>query len=94
MAGGARRTACLQFLPATGSGGRQPRIRHDVNDPLLLAPQKERTNNPSVGAGLFAAAAIVSTLEAATSENWPLPQQLATGTPQGLGKTNRSPRTW
>ena len=23
---------------------------HDVNDPLLLAPQKERTSNPSLGA--------------------------------------------
>ena len=26
--------------------GRQPRIRHDVDDPLLLAPQKQRTSNP------------------------------------------------
>ena len=43
MAGGASRTARLQNFSALKPGGRQPRIRHDVNDPLLLAPQKERT---------------------------------------------------
>ena len=45
MAGGASRTARLQFLSAPEPGGRQPRNRHDVNDPLLLAPQKERSSN-------------------------------------------------
>ena len=46
MAGGASRTALLQYLSAPESGGRQPPIRHDVNDLLLLAPQKQRTSNP------------------------------------------------
>ena len=45
VAGGASRTARLQYLSVPESGGRQPRNRHDVNDPLLLAPQKERTSN-------------------------------------------------
>ena len=45
MAGGASRTARLQYLSAPEPGGRQPRNRRDVNDPLLLAPQKERTSN-------------------------------------------------
>ena len=31
--------ARLQYLSAPESGGRQPRIHHDVNDPLLLGPQ-------------------------------------------------------
>ena len=46
MAGGASRTARLRCLSAPEPGGRQPRTRHDVNDPLLLAPQKQRTSNP------------------------------------------------
>ena len=46
MAGGASRTALLQYVSAPESGGRQPPIRHDVNDLLLLAPQKQRTSNP------------------------------------------------
>ena len=54
---------------APESGGRQPRIRHDVNDHLLHAPQRERTSNPYLGADHFAAAATVSTLFAATSKN-------------------------
>ena len=33
------------YLSAPEPGGRQPRNRHDVNDPLLLAPQKEQTSN-------------------------------------------------
>ena len=33
-------------MTAPESGGRQPRICHAVNDPLLLAPQRERTSNP------------------------------------------------
>ena len=45
MTGGARRTARLQYLSAPEPGGRQPRNRHDVNDPLLLALQKELTSN-------------------------------------------------
>ena len=45
MAGGASRTARLQHLSAPEPGGRQPRNRHDVNDPLLLALQKELTSN-------------------------------------------------
>ena len=45
VAGGASRTARLQYLSAPEPGGRQPRNRHDVNDPLLLALQKERTSN-------------------------------------------------
>ena len=57
MAGGASRTARLQYLSAPESGGRQPHTRHDVNDPLLLAHQKQRTSNPPLSAGLFAAAA-------------------------------------
>ena len=40
MAGGASRTARLQYLSAPEPGGRQPRKSHDVNDPLLLAPQR------------------------------------------------------
>ena len=31
--------ARLQYLSAPESGGRQPRIHHEVNDPLLLDPQ-------------------------------------------------------
>ena len=46
VAGGASRTARLQYLSALEPGGRQPRNRHDVNDPLLLASQKQRTSNP------------------------------------------------
>ena len=34
--------ARLQYLSAPESGGRQPRIHHDVNDPLLLGPQPWR----------------------------------------------------
>ena len=45
VAGGASRTARLQYLSALQARGRQPRNRHDVDDPLLLAPQKERTSN-------------------------------------------------
>ena len=45
MTGGASRTARLQYLSAPEPGGRQPRNRHDVNDPLLLALQKELTSN-------------------------------------------------
>ena len=45
MTGGASRTARLQYLSAPESGGRQQRNRHDVNDPLLLALQKELTSN-------------------------------------------------
>ena len=41
--------------------------------------------------GTHAAAATVSRLDAATSEDLPLPQQVATGTPQSLGTTNRIP---
>ena len=33
--GGASRTDLLQYLSALESGGRQPRIRHDVNDPSV-----------------------------------------------------------
>ena len=40
VAGGASRTARLQYLSAPEPGGRQPRNRHDVDDPLLLAPQE------------------------------------------------------
>ena len=45
VAGRERRTARLQYFCAWEPGGRQPRNRHDENDPLLLAPQKERTSN-------------------------------------------------
>ena len=45
MTGGASRTARLQYLSAPEPGGHQPRNRHDVNDPLLLALQKELTSN-------------------------------------------------
>ena len=45
MAGGASRTARLQYLSNLKPGGRQPRNRRDVGDPLLLAPQKKRTSN-------------------------------------------------
>ena len=45
MTGGARRTARLQYLSAPEPGGHQPRNRHEVNDPLLLALQKELTCN-------------------------------------------------
>ena len=45
VAGGACGTARLQYLSAPEPCGRQPRNRHDVNDPLLLAPLKERTSN-------------------------------------------------
>ena len=45
MTGGASRTTRLQYLSAPEPGGRQPRNRHDVNDPLLLALQKELTSN-------------------------------------------------
>ena len=56
---------------------------HDVNDPLLLSPDTADQQPPlPLGAGIFAAAATVTTLHAAASENWPLPQQLATRTPQ------------
>ena len=67
MTGGASRTDRLQYLSAPESGGRQPPIRHDANDPLLLAPQKQRTSNPPLGAGLFAAAATAGHKDAATS---------------------------
>ena len=43
--GGASRTARLQYLSAPEPGGRQQRNRHDVNDPLLLALQKELISN-------------------------------------------------
>ena len=46
MTGGARRTARLQYLSAPEPGGRQPRNRHDVHDPLLLALQKEPEQHP------------------------------------------------
>ena len=46
MAGGASITARLQYLSAPESGGRQPRIRHDVNDPLLLAPPETADQQP------------------------------------------------
>ena len=39
-------------------------------------------------AATYTAAATVSRLDAATSEVLPLPQQLATETPQSLGTTN------
>ena len=52
VAGGGR-TARLQYLSAPESGGCQPRTRHDANDPLLVAHQKERTSNPSLGACPF-----------------------------------------
>ena len=39
VAGGRCQEPRLQYLSAPESGGRQPRIRHDLNDPLLLAPQ-------------------------------------------------------
>ena len=45
MTVGASRTARLQYLSAPEPGGHQPRNRHDVNDPLLLALQKELTSN-------------------------------------------------
>ena len=45
VTGGASRTARLQYLSAPETGGHQPRNRHDVNDPLLLALQKELTSN-------------------------------------------------
>ena len=45
VTGGASRTARLQYLSAPEPGGHQPRNRHDVNDPLLLALQKELTSN-------------------------------------------------
>ena len=45
MTGGASGTARLQYLSAPEPGGHQPRNRHDVNDPLLLALQKELTSN-------------------------------------------------
>ena len=45
MTGGASRTARLQYLSAPEPGGHQPRNRHEVNDPLLLALQKELTSN-------------------------------------------------
>ena len=45
VAGGASRAARLQYLSAPEPCGRQPRIRHDVNDPLLLAPQEKLTSN-------------------------------------------------
>ena len=38
------------------------------NDPLLLAPQKQRTSNLPLGAGLFAAAATAGHRDAATSQ--------------------------
>ena len=37
--------ASVSIRPVPEPGGRQPRNRHDVFDPLLLAPQKERTSN-------------------------------------------------
>ena len=45
MTGGASRTSRLQYLSTPEPGGHQPRNRHDVNDPLLLALQKELTSN-------------------------------------------------
>ena len=45
VTGGSSRTARLQYLSAPEPGGHQPRNRHDVNDPLLLALQKELTSN-------------------------------------------------
>ena len=59
MAGGASRTARLQYLSAPESGGRQPRNRHDVDDPLLLAHQRA-DQQPPLGAGHSVAAATVS----------------------------------
>ena len=37
-AGGANKSKRLQYLSALESSGRQPRIRHNVNNPLLLEP--------------------------------------------------------
>ena len=45
MTGGASRTARLQYLSAPEPSGHQPRNRHEVNDPLLLALQKELTSD-------------------------------------------------
>ena len=45
----------------------------------------------TVQTGTRAAAATVSRLDAATSEDLPLPQQLATGPPQSLGKRTEVP---
>ena len=45
MAGGAGRAARLQYLSALERGGRQPRVGHDENDPLLLSLQNEGTSN-------------------------------------------------
>ena len=55
-----------------GPRGRQPHNCHDVNEPLLLALQKERTSTLPLGAGLSASAATVSALDVAMSENGPL----------------------
>ena len=44
---------------ASSGAGRQPRNRHDVNDPLLLAPRRA-DQQPPLGAGLSVAAATVS----------------------------------
>ena len=46
VAGGASRAASpLLFVPPQSLSGHQPRVGHDANDPLLLAPQKKRTSN-------------------------------------------------
>ena len=52
MAGGASGTARLQYLSAPEPGGRQPRKSHDVNDPLLLGPQKEQ-ERPATSSGCW-----------------------------------------
>ena len=41
VAGGESTRARLQYLSAAESGGRQPRIRHDLTDPLLLDPHTQ-----------------------------------------------------
>ena len=87
MAGGASRTARLQYLSAPEPGGRQPRNGHDVNDPLLLAPQRG-DQQPPLGAGLSDAAAKVSAVGAEKNGTLPTKRQ----SPRRLGGGAQTPQ--